>query len=73
MEKGLVQGNEVPIEYEDLVAPHVESFDYFLGDGMQSMVVLMPPMEVGAPHTYDRLWQRMLGSRIVVSAIHLTR
>lgn len=47
MEKGLVQGDEVPIEYEDLVAPHVESFDYFLGDGMQSMVVLMPTMEVG--------------------------
>ena len=48
MEAGLAQGDNVPIEYEELVQPHVDSFDYFLGDGMQTMVCLMPSMQVGS-------------------------
>jgi hypothetical protein len=73
MEKGLVQGEEVPIEYEDLVAPHVESFDYFLSDGMQSMVVLMPPMEVGLPKLLLCHWLMHGAMMQCASAVHRNR
>lgn len=46
MQAGLVQGDRVPDEYEALVQPHVESFDYFLGEGMELVVDSMEPIEV---------------------------
>ena len=48
MQKGLVQGDTVPAEYEALVQPHVDSYDYFATDGMQLAVDSMEPIEVGA-------------------------
>lgn len=46
MNEGLVRGDEVPAEYVALVQPHVDSFDYFLQDGMQLAVDSMEPLEV---------------------------
>ena len=36
----------VPVALEKLVAPHIESFDYFLGDGMLQVVQGLEPVEV---------------------------
>lgn len=47
-----VMGDEVHKEYEDLVRPHVESFDFFIGEGMQRMVEDMEPVEVRTTASY---------------------
>jgi len=35
-----------PEEYEQLVAPHVASFDWFLNEGLQQVVNSLEPIEV---------------------------
>ena len=42
----LVEGDEVPSEYSALVQPHVDSYDYFVNEGMQLAVESMEPLEV---------------------------
>lgn len=44
----LVQGDQVPDYYENVTQPHVASFDFFLQEGMEQVVDLLPPMEVSA-------------------------
>lgn len=39
-------GNIVPRALEDLAQPHVESFDYFIGDGLGYLMENMRPVEV---------------------------
>ncbi len=51
MEKGMVHGTRVPQALEDLVQPHVDSFDYFLGEGMQHVLDNYDPIEVRFSHT----------------------
>ncbi len=46
MLKGQVAGAQVPETLQRLVAPHIESFDYFIGDGLQEVVRRLPPVEV---------------------------
>ena len=46
MMSGQARGPQVPEEFEALVAPHVDSFDYFLGEGLQLMVASLKPVEV---------------------------
>ena len=46
MQAGLAAGEAVPPEFVDLVKPHVQSFDYFLGDGLTRVVELLEPIEV---------------------------
>lgn len=46
MLKGQARGANPPEEFERLVAPHVKSFDYFLGEGMATAVQLLEPLEV---------------------------
>ena len=46
MQAGLAAGEAVPPEVVDLVKPHVQSFDYFLGDGLTRVVELLEPVEV---------------------------
>lgn len=46
MQAGLAAGEAVPAEFVDLVKPHVQSFDYFLGDGLTRVVELLEPIEV---------------------------
>lgn len=46
MQAGLAAGEAVPPEFVDLVRPHVQSFDYFLGDGLTRVVELLEPVEV---------------------------
>lgn len=46
MQAGLAAGEAVPPEFVDLVKPHVQSFDYFLGDGLTRVVELLEPVEV---------------------------
>jgi len=36
----------IPRTLEDLAQPHIESFDYFLGDGMKSLVEDLHPVQV---------------------------
>jgi DNA-directed RNA polymerase I subunit RPA2 len=38
---------EVPAEYQRLVEPHLASFDFFVTDGLELVVDLMPTFEVG--------------------------
>lgn len=52
-------GNIVPRALEDLAQPHVESFDYFIGDGLGHLVDNMRPVEVRGfcdPLTYQVWW-----------------
>jgi hypothetical protein len=37
---------ESPTSLEELVRPHIDSFDYFIGEGLQSVVELLKPVEV---------------------------
>lgn len=46
MKRGLVTDNKVPKIYEELVEPHVASFDYFLSDGIQKVVQHVESVEV---------------------------
>lgn len=42
----------VPRSLEDLAQPHIESFDYFIQDGMRNLVENMRPVEVrDTPHS----------------------
>lgn len=46
MLRGQAKGANPPEEFERLVAPHVKSFDYFIGEGMETAVRLLEPLEV---------------------------
>ena len=46
MQAGQAAGEAVPPEFVDLVKPHVQSFDHFLGDGLMRVVELLEPVEV---------------------------
>ena len=46
MLKGQATGQYVPREFEGLTLPHVDSYDYFIGEGMQRVVEGLEPMEV---------------------------
>lgn len=48
MLKGQAKGPTSPEEFERLVAPHVKSFDYFIGEGMETVVQLLEPLEVSS-------------------------
>lgn len=37
---------EPPKSLDELVRPHVDSFDYFTGEGLQTVVDLLKPVEV---------------------------
>lgn len=43
---GFVTGDEVPEPYTNLVQPHVDSFNYFVGEGMDLAIAGMEPLEV---------------------------
>lgn len=38
--------SEGPRSLEELVRPHIDSFDHFLGEGLQSVVEHLKPVEV---------------------------
>lgn len=40
------QGDAVPRSLEDLAQPHIDSFDYFLGEGMEQVIEHMDGIEV---------------------------
>lgn len=44
-------GDQVPLVYKEIVAPHVESFDHFLNAGLQTVVEYVEPVEIR--HTTD--------------------
>lgn len=44
-----ISKKEAPESLDELVRPHVESFDYFLGEGLQTVVDSLEPMEVALP------------------------
>ena len=46
MIKAQASGNRVPEEFEALVRPHIDSYDYFIGDGMHVVVESIEPLEV---------------------------
>ncbi len=39
-------GSMVPAELQALVAPHIDSYNYFIGEGMQEVVQRLDPIEV---------------------------
>lgn len=67
MLKGQAQGPHAPEEFERLVAPHVKSFDYFIGEGMETAVRLLEPLEVRAPST----WQHCRPAAVAAAAAAL--
>jgi DNA-directed RNA polymerase beta subunit len=38
--------SEGPRSLEELVRPHIDSFDHFIGEGLQSVVENLKPVEV---------------------------
>ena len=44
---------ESPRSLEELVRPHIDSFDYFIGEGLQNIVELLKPAEVCFLHLLD--------------------
>lgn len=40
------QVDEIPRSLQELVRPHIDSFDYFLGDGLLALVEQLKPVEV---------------------------
>ena len=42
-----VYGDSIPLQLADLAQPHVDSFDYFLGEGMAQVVENLEGIEVG--------------------------
>jgi len=40
------QGDAVPQSLENLAQPHIDSFDYFLGEGMDQVIQLLDGVEV---------------------------
>ena len=46
LDRGEVTEEDVPQCYRDLVRPHVESFDYFLGEGMHMALDHLEPVRV---------------------------
>ena len=53
MLKGQAKGPQTPEEFERLVSPHVASFDYFIGEGMETAVRLLEPLEVRLTHLHQ--------------------
>lgn len=51
-------GGKVPAEFEELVKPHVASFDYFLGEGLQALVQSVKPvmLESSITKLRHRVW-----------------
>ncbi|KAL4859361.1 DNA-directed RNA polymerase I subunit 2 [Chlorella vulgaris] len=49
-----VQGERVPPELEALAQPHIDSYDYFLGEGMQHVIDNMEGIEIENPLTKTR-------------------
>lgn len=46
LHRGEVQGDEVPERYRELVRPHVDSFDYFIGEGLKKVTAALEPLRV---------------------------
>ena len=67
--RGEVVGTEVPAVYHDLVRPHIESFDYFLGDGMCKAIDELEPVRVRTPSLLLRF--HFLRSKVHSKAIFL--
>ena len=44
----MAQGEAVPRALEDLAQPHIDSFDYFLDEGMQQVIDNLEGIEVCA-------------------------
>ena len=47
MNRGLAPSDRVPAAFEELVRPHVDSFDFFLTEGIHHVVEQLEPVEVG--------------------------
>eukprot|EP00873_Tetraselmis_striata_P041965 jgi/Tetstr1/462229/TSEL_000628.t1 len=43
---GKADDGKVPAEFEELVKPHVASYDYFLGEGLQTLVMSVKPVTI---------------------------
>ena len=67
MQAGLAAGEAVPPEFVDLVKPHVQSFDYFLGDGLTRVVELLEPIEV----TLAPLWSACYYHQHLAAGVYL--
>ena len=52
MLKAQATGQQVPEEFTALVRPHVDSYDYFIGDGMHIVVESLDPIEVSPVNTW---------------------
>ncbi|EFN59491.1 hypothetical protein CHLNCDRAFT_138110, partial [Chlorella variabilis] len=53
-----VQGERIPSQLEALAQPHVDSYDFFLGEGMQHVIDNMDGIEIEQPvsKTRHRFW-----------------
>jgi hypothetical protein len=58
-------GDSVPQHLIDLAQPHVDSFDYFLGEGMEQAVENLEGIEVG--WVTNREGHVLLGAELVLS------
>lgn len=49
MLRGQAPAEHVPETLQQLVAPHIESFNYFIGEGLSEVVRRLAPAEVNKP------------------------
>ncbi|KAK3239526.1 hypothetical protein CYMTET_50556 [Cymbomonas tetramitiformis] len=49
--EGVTSSNSERSSLKDLVRPHIDSFDYFLNDGVKTIVEDLPPLEFNHPET----------------------
>jgi hypothetical protein len=50
MQAGLAAGEAVPSALADLVRPHIDSYDWFVTDGIRAVVDFLEPVEVSQAH-----------------------
>jgi hypothetical protein len=50
MQAGLAAGEAVPSALADLVRPHIDSYDWFVTDGIRAVVDFLEPVEVSLTH-----------------------
>lgn len=52
MLKGQATGDRTPERFQELVRPHLESYDYFITEGMHLVLERLEPLEVSC-YSFD--------------------
>lgn len=62
MLKGQAKGPRTPERFQELVRPHIESYDYFITEGIQVVLEKLEPIEVCLKPIQHVTYVQALGS-----------